>query len=366
LFFTEGVSLQTWQNVGVLEREVALYRGLITTGVSVGFVTYGNKRDLAYNKQFPFINIYCNKWGIPHDWYKQKLQRFPPKADIVKSNQVSGSLTALRAARQNGAKFIARCGYLLSLNEERHGGRESQKAVNARQLEKTVFMQADSIELSTSSAARTVIQEYGISKEKIHIVPNYVETNRFRPFAVGRLDKTRIIVVGRLEPEKNLSNLIKAISPLDVQLQIVGSGSLRLDLEKLSFGSRANIDFLGNVSNIELPRLLNESDLFILPSLYEGHPKALLEAMACGLPVIGSRVPGIQEIIRDGENGILCDTDPDSIREAIGKLLVNDRLRQQLGGTARRFVEENFSLEKFLEMELSLIEELMAGTSAKS
>jgi glycosyltransferase involved in cell wall biosynthesis len=353
----------------MLERETALYGKLFEHGISTGFVTYGNQRDLDFQKNLPSINIHCNSMNIPNNWYRFKLQLLPPKAHIYKSNQVAGSLTALIAAKRTGAKLIARCGYLLSEFEEKQSGIDSLKAKNARRVEQKVFRGADLIELTTASIAKRVKETYGIDQTKIRVIPNYVQTDKFRNEKIeppNTSNKGQILAIGRLEVQKNFKALIQAVAPLDVTLSIVGEGSQKNELQVESRGSRARIQFLGNLPNKELPKLLNKSDLFVLPSLYEGHPKALLEAMACGLPVIGTGVPGIQEIIRDGKNGILCDTDPESIREAITRLLNDANLRKQMGNSARRFVVENFSLEKVLDLELSLIHELMAGMSAKS
>jgi glycosyltransferase involved in cell wall biosynthesis len=87
-------------------------------------------------------------------------------------------------------------------------------------------------------------------------------------------------------------------------------------------------DFCGIKSNQLLPDELNVSEIFILPSLYEGNPKALIEAMACGKPVIGTKVTGIKELILHGETGLLCDPDIDSIRETIKNLLIDQKTQE--------------------------------------
>jgi glycosyltransferase involved in cell wall biosynthesis len=81
--------------------------------------------------------------------------------------------------------------------------------------------------------------------------------------------------------------------------------------------------------------------------------------MACGLPVIGADSPGIRELICHGETGWLCGTDSASIRTAIQLLLADAALRQRLGRNARRFVEENFTLDRIVEMELALLREVV-------
>jgi len=100
--------------------------------------------------------------------------------------------------------------------------------------------------------------------------------------------------------------------------------------------------------------------VFVLPSQYEGTPKALLEAMACGLAVVGTNVPGIRELIQDGVNGLLCEPDVKAISEAIARLLNDAELRARLGRAARRFVEERYAQSKVVETEARLLTTLMA------
>jgi glycosyltransferase involved in cell wall biosynthesis len=88
-------------------------------------------------------------------------------------------------------------------------------------------------------------------------------------------------------------------------------------------------------------------------------PKTLLEAMACGLPVIGTNVEGIKEVIEHRENGILCETDSGSIKEAITTIMEDEGLRKRLGKNARKTIEERFSLEKMVDKELELYTQLL-------
>ena len=84
---------------------------------------------------------------------------------------------------------------------------------------------------------------------------------------------------------------------------------------------RSKLIWEGGIPNSELPGYINKAKAFVLPSIYEGHPKALIEAMACSIPVIGCDSPGIKEIIGNGSNGLLCATTPGSLRNAINKVL---------------------------------------------
>ena len=164
--------------------------------------------------------------------------------------------------------------------------------------------------------------------------------------------------MGRLSLQKNLVNLIKAVADLDVRLVIFGAGPLKDDLQKLASKLNSKIEFKGNVPNEKLPEELNKSEIFILPSFYEGCPKVLLEAMSCGLPCIGTDVEGIKEIIKHKENGYLCETDAHSIRKAILEVLNNKNLQAKISQNARKTILENFSLEKILEEEIRIYETL--------
>jgi glycosyltransferase involved in cell wall biosynthesis len=116
-----------------------------------------------------------------------------------------------------------------------------------------------------------------------------------------------------------------------------------------------DVRFLGNQAHAKLPQHFNAAEVVVLPSLYEGHPKVLLEAMACGRPVIGTNVQGIREIIQHGKTGWLCNTDSDSIRTAIQELMRCPRLRAQLGHNARQYTLKHVSLDHIVDMELTLL-----------
>jgi glycosyltransferase involved in cell wall biosynthesis len=354
LFFTKNVSLQTWKQAGMFEREIALYMALQTQGHEICFVTYGGASELELSKKVAGIKIFCNKWRLPASWFAKGVPLLLPGADVYKSNQVSGADLAVAAAKRRGKPFVARLGYLPSLNSAKRFGQNSKEAEVERELEAQIFSKADEIVVTTEQIRGEVIDRYKVAAGKVSLIPNYVEMQRFAPSEKQRNSRFTIGFVGRLAYEKNLANLIEAVSQLDVNLVLVGSGPLEAELKEKS-RKKANIRFLGAVSNAQLPELLNSWDLFVLPSLYEGHPKALLEAMACELPVVGARVDGIKEIISDHQNGVLCEPDSESIRKAVQTLVEDEDLRKRLGKNGREFVAENFSLEHILKLETEML-----------
>ena len=363
LFFTDGVSLGTWDKVGILERELAIYRQLEIHGVQVMFVTYGDSSDLRYAERIPSIPILCNRWHLPARLYSFCLPilhaRSLAKANVYKTNQILGAEIALRAARLWRKPLIARCGFLRSEFIEREHGVDSPEARRVRALEHRLFTAADRVVVTTPVMRDALLCRYHVSAERVNVIPNYVRTNLFRPNGDRHHTARRICFVGRLEDQKNVLALLQAIKGLDVELIIVGSGRLseRMQIEAEENG--LTVLFLGNVPHGQIPDILRSSELFVLPSHYEGHPKALLEAMACGLPVVGTHVPGIQKLIVQGETGYLCEPSPEGIREAIQHILANGDLRARLGRKAREFVLEHFAVGKIVQKELALLKEIM-------
>jgi glycosyltransferase involved in cell wall biosynthesis/2-polyprenyl-3-methyl-5-hydroxy-6-metoxy-1,4-benzoquinol methylase len=366
LFFTQGMSLRAWAGAGMLEREVALYRALRPHLGGITFVTYGNAQDNQYQKQLPGIGVVCNQWRLPLRWYVHLLHRLYPAlwrgAVVFKSNQVQGADVALWAARRCGRPFIARCGYLHSDFMERQHGPDSPQAAQARTLERQLFTQADRIIVTTAAMQQAIAQNYQVSADRITIIPNYVQTDLFRPVPQEIPLPKRICFIGRLHAQKNPFALLEAIEGLDVELVMVGEGALRAELEAMATAKSLPVRFLGNLPHPQLSEILNSATLFILPSHYEGHPKALLEAMACGRPVIGADVPGIRDLLRHRETGYLCGTSPAEIRAAIVELLGDPELQAHMGRNARDFVVEHFALERIVEMERALLAEVTTLT----
>lgn len=369
LFFTRGVSLRTWSMVGMLEREIAIYLLLRRQGFDVSFLTYGDRSDMSFARRLQGIRILCNERCLPLEVYERELfslhSEVLQNGSVIKTNQTYGSDTALAAARTFQKPLVARCGYLWSHNAACEHGYHSPQASEARRVEELVFTEADRVVVTTQSMRDEVTTRIPAAKPKIRVIPNYVDTQMFRPFDSAR-EANMILFVGRIASEKNLSSLLEAVERLDVKMVLIGEGKLRPELQARFSSTDGRLIWEGNVPNSLLPAYLNRASLFVLPSLYEGHPKVLIEAMACGVPVLGADAPGIREIIRHQATGWLCKTDALSIRSAIEELLARPALCERLGRQAREYVLENYSLTKIGEMEVSLLQEVATETSPVS
>jgi glycosyltransferase involved in cell wall biosynthesis len=203
---------------------------------------------------------------------------------------------------------------------------------------------------------QTIVEELtaaGVPREKITELGNGVETDQIpakSEYALHHLP--RLIFVGRLHEQKGLDILLQAVQrlaavspPIGVCLQIVGDGplleALREQAARLNITDRVN--FTGQVPHVI--GCLQQADIFVLPSRAEGISNALLEAMACGLPVVVSNIPGNSHVIQHDQNGLLFKAeDADSLAQALTTLLQQPNLRKRLGRAARRTVEDHFSL----------------------
>ena len=170
------------------------------------------------------------------------------------------------------------------------------------------------------------------------------------------------MTVGRLHEQKGHCYLIQAVSKVrkefpKVKLLVTGEGEEENNLKKLvkSLDLTNEVIFAGLSSDIE--KILPMAELFILPSLWEGLPNALLEAMAAGLPIIATKVGGIPRVIEDGREGILiAPEDIHGLANAIKKLLTDQKLANTLSANAQRKAVDHFSIETYTDKLLDFLE----------
>lgn len=171
--------------------------------------------------------------------------------------------------------------------------------------------------------------------------------------------------IGRLSVEKGVQHFVQALPAIlrthpDLRVLIVGDGSLTesikaaLHTEKLT----NRVDLPGWISHKDLPKYLNQLRLLVLPSYTEGIPNIMLEAMACGTPLLATPVGAIPDVIRDGETGfIMKNNSPDCIAENVIRAL-NSPDMERIAERGRRFVEENYTFENAVNIWAQLFEEI--------
>jgi len=210
---------------------------------------------------------------------------------------------------------------------------------------------------------------YGYTGD-ITLVPNGVDTNRITRNVERRTQEKKVIItVSRLVEKNGVDTLIRAFAevykkyPLS-ELHIVGDGPLRFELEALSrvLGVGKATTFFGAVPYEKVPEHLAEADIFARPSRSEGLGTAFLEAMAAGLPILGTPVGGIVDFLRDGETGLVCNVDDaDDLADKICALLENRELYERLQKNGRQLVESEYSWDSVAERMKNIMNSLCAS-----
>jgi len=364
LFFTYGISLKKWDELGIIDREIILYNNLVKRGAEVAFFTYGDEDDLSYASRIPGIKIipaymscrnYKNKkLNFLHSFLLPlKFRKVLTQFDILKTNQMWGSWVPLIAKWLLGKRLILRCGYehYYTLLSDKCG---CVKRSIFYLFSWIMYFYSDRIVLTTDLIAEFVSKTFLVPEKKISLQPNFIDTELFAAKNGTVLQEKRLLFVGRLSREKNLFALIEACKKINTGVDLIGDGILKPELQEFANRIKADVRFLGIIPNKELPAYIVRYDIFILPSFYEGNPKTLLEAMSCAMPVIGTNVDGIRELINNNENGILCGVTAEEIAGAIIRLADDPGLKQKLGQNARKYIVNNCSINRIVDTELKI------------
>ena len=193
---------------------------------------------------------------------------------------------------------------------------------------------------------------YGI--KNLEIINNGVDSSFFYPLNHKDNKNQYVLYTGRLSTEKGLIDLIKSAKYVHenfpiIKFVIAGSGSLKTRLRKMvsDFNLEKNFRFAGYVNHGTLLKYYQNATLYVLPSYREGLPTTLLEAMSCGLPVVGTAIAGISDVIVDRKTGILVPPkSPEKLANAIMELIADSKFREELGRNARKHVQELYDWNK--------------------
>ena len=172
----------------------------------------------------------------------------------MKTNQVLGGFAAMRAARRHRTPLVARAGFLWSEVADQDHGPTSVRARSVALREGRLFRGAQAVAVTTERLKGTVAERHGVERDRIHVVPNYVETDRFKATDGAAREPGALLFAGRLAPEKNLSALLEALAGLDgVSLTLAGDGPQRAQLEREAADRGVDARFLGRVPHARCP-----------------------------------------------------------------------------------------------------------------
>jgi 1,2-diacylglycerol 3-alpha-glucosyltransferase len=227
--------------------------------------------------------------------------------------------------------------------------------------------------ISNSNASEEGLRNCGVDVDLCRM-PNGIDPEPF--FRAKRDDSLRwrlagdsqmvYLFVGRLAVEKNLDLLFKAFAVLcrkhpSAQLVMVGTGPLEMTYRKQIADSEigAKVVFTGIIPYSELPAYFKAADAFVMPSIHDAHPLAVIEAMASGLPLVVVDSPAYYGTVVDGGNGVFCQNEAASFEAGLKRLLVDPVLRRQMGDCSRE-MSEQFGVERTAGKLVTLYEEILA------
>jgi len=228
-------------------------------------------------------------------------------------------------------------------------------------LQKFILSKTDRIIVPSHFLKEVLVNYYRIDNRKVKVIYNSIDLPEYQkpPFEASRsLGKPRLITVSRLMRHKRVDGIIEAVKKIaeeypQASLLIVGDGPEKGDLEKLSqkLGLNEKVRFCGKVTHKRMVTLLAEADIFVLNSVYEGLPHAVLEAMACRIPVIATNIRGTDEVVKDGETGLLvAPNNSKDLKEKLALLFKDKELRGRLAENAYKNIAENFTWDKNLSL----------------
>jgi colanic acid/amylovoran biosynthesis glycosyltransferase len=230
--------------------------------------------------------------------------------------------------------------------------------------------------LPVSESLKKKIVDAGCDPKRIFIHYSGIDCNRFAFAGESRRKDgpTKILTIGRLVEKKGIAYAIQAVFNLKrlgyrVVYTVAGDGDLKPDLENLvsSLDLKNEINLIGWKNHVEVLDLLNQSDILLTPSVsvngdQEGIPNALKEAMAIGLPVIGTRHGGISELVEDGVSGFLVpEKDAQSLSERLIFLIENPQIGKKMGQRGSITVRQNFDIEKLNDLLVERYVSLLKG-----
>jgi glycosyltransferase involved in cell wall biosynthesis len=278
---------------------------------------------------------------------------------VLRLFQITGVVPALISRALWGTPYVTTYGFWYSGLSRSRSSRRAKRLLERLALRMAAAVIVTTEELRAHVAGLVPVQ-------RIELIPNGVDTERFGPDAARPTKTRRLLYVGRLSPEKNLATLIAAAAKVSarwpLELTFVGRGPLEDDLRRQAAAAGVALELPGVVDHRALPDWYRGAEIFALPSFTEGHPKVLIEAMASGLACLASDCVGNRSLISDGVTGLLFDpADADALAEQLERLLADPDLGRGLGRAARALVVERYDLRALVGREIALLRHVGSG-----
>lgn len=362
---------------GLIETFLILSKKKATLPFDFKVCVFGNKKN-EYSKIFEgnggiLVNLH-SRWGSnPLIIYKlfKLFKRSCP--DVIQTFALKPNLFGIKAAIL--AKVPVVIATDLTLKDQAPTRLRRLRDKLLYRIYVGLANKADHV-LCVSEAGRKELKELGVNTD-ISVIPSPIDIEKIKEGDEDRGDrlhklpkKITIGIVGRLSEDKRHIDVLKAFAILakkylDIHLLIVGDGPLRNSLETMSRRLRIDdkVSFVGFQK--EVHRYLRAMDIFVLPSRTEALGMAIMEAMACGLPVVASRVGGIPEIVEDQVTGLIFDAgNVGQLSNALSQLIEDPEKRKAFGESARKKAYQSFHPDNFIERHHQLYCSLLDQKSA--
>lgn len=364
IILSVGDGFKNQQKSGQLSRFVDYYLSRYSKNFNKVFIFEYEKEKTktemdSYNLP-PNCYLISNKYSLHRYLYTLLMPLLNLKEfwqiDVFRVMQTTGGLPSLFAKLIYSKRYIVTFGF----DYPAFARVEKQRLLSVvlKPILKIVLKYADKVILTNKKISVSISKNI---KGELVFIPNGVDVKKFKPSNKKISKKIKILFIGRLEKQKNLENLINAVSMINekvIELTFIGEGSLNKKLIKLSREKKVNLVIKPPIAHKNLPSTMRQYDVFTLVSLIEGHPKVLLEAMASGLPCLVSKAEGNTELAENGKNAMLCGSTSKEIGSALKTLLSNHKLRAEIATRARSFVVNNYNIEKLVDREIIEIKKL--------
>ncbi|MBL8886922.1 MAG: glycosyltransferase [Phycisphaerales bacterium] len=349
-------SLRYWAQTGTLDRELSLYRALASGYRKMFLVTCAGDEDqkladhAGFNAEVVALE-YSDAASL-----SRAVERITPgirTATIVTDDLLAGQTPISLASRLRMAgvqtALIARGTSIPSRFLAHDPGADSREAANASVLESRLLACSDLVIGTTESMVDDICWRDRINISRTAIVPGHVLT----PRELSELprEKTRILYCGPLISRKRVDILLRAVSLLpeplsrEVSIEIIGEGDQGQALRGLASELGVNAIFQGWISHSRLLESMAKCTLYVDASALENQPRALLDAMSTGAPIVVADIRGLRDLVQTGVTGIRVQPEPEAFAQTIEGLLQDEDWRQTLGAGAARFIHSQLTIE---------------------
>lgn len=366
-FFLElGGSLEEWNDVGFFSREISLYNRLAQEFFGTIYIfTYGSEKDRSFSAYLEKNIVIVPRGKRSKNYFNNFLYeismpfrhwRILKHCDIFKTNQNSGGIAAsIAKILFPSKKLVIRSGYIGS-----ELGKETLSFIVKLYYffaENISYRLCDHILIPTEDA-HNLSKKYPFTKGKITKLNNFIDTAIFRKKSVNESNKKfDIIYIARFTTIKNHILLLNSIKKRNIRGLFIGKGETENYIKSLGKKFSIDLTFLNSVPNNELPQYYNSAKICAFPSLHEGCPKSLLEAMSCEVPVVALDSPGVSSIIQNETNGLIGPES--SFQSNLFRLLDDSTLRQTLGKNGRKAILDEYSFDIIFKKEIRAYKDLL-------